>query len=169
VAAAVAIVLLRTPPSSAPRHPEPGILASPAVAPGTPGGLLPDVVLRGRVRTTPSRELRPAVVLLIAPDCGCVTAVRQVVAAAARQRLVTYLVQAGDDLAQPELLAAQAGGDVAPYADPRGALAAAFRLRSKAALVLVRSDGVVTQVVGAVGPALRLDAALRALVTRPTG
>jgi hypothetical protein len=164
--AVVAVLVLRTSPRSAVRHPEPGILASPRAAPGVAGGLLPEVVLRGRIRTTPARELRPAVVMLVAPDCRCIGALRRVVAAAAERGLLTYVVQSGDSLDQPESLAAQAGGDVAPYADPTGTLAAAYRLRSDAALVLVRSDGVVTQVVAAVGPALRLDAALRALVVR---
>jgi hypothetical protein len=164
VAALVAVAVLRGPSDGRAAPPEPGILASPAVAAGRVGGLLPDVVLRGRIRPSQSRELRPAIVMLVAPDCGCVTALRQVVRDAARLRLVTYVVEAGDSLAQPESLAAQAGGDVAPYADPAGTLAAAYRLRTHAALVLVRSDGVVTQVVDAVGPALRLDTALRALV-----
>jgi hypothetical protein len=164
--AAAAVVFLRTQPSPGRRpYPRPRLLASPAVAPGTVGGLLPDTTLRGRVRTAPARELRPGVVMLVRPDCGCVRALRQVVAAAAPLRLVTYVVESGDSLTQVESLAAQAGGDVAPYADPAGALAPAYGLRSQAALVLVRADGVVTQVIDAVGPALRLDAALRALVT----
>lgn len=157
-----AVFAFRTPP--APSRPGPGILASPGVAPGRAGGLLPDVVLRGRVRTTPARELRPGIVMLVRAHCDCETALRQVVSAAAGHRLVTYVVEAGDSLAQVELLAARAGGDVGPYADPTAALATAYRLRSAAALVLVRRDGVVTQVIDAISPALRLDVALRALV-----
>lgn len=158
-----ALVVLRTPGETV-RRPLPQPLASVPVAAGTVGGLLPDVTLRGRVRTSPARELRPGVLMLVPPSCGCVTALRQVVAAAARERLVTYVVEAGESLSQTEILAAQAGGDVGPYADPSGTLARTYRLRSPAALVLVRADGVVTQVIDAVGPSLRLAPALGALV-----
>jgi hypothetical protein len=161
---AVLLAVLRNGGEPAARHPAPRPLASPAGAAGTVGGLLPDATLRGRVEEQPARSLRPGVVMLVAPGCRCVSAVRQVVAEAARYRLVTYLVESGESLRQVEVLAAQAGGDVGPFADPAGALAAAYGLRTAAALVLVRGDGVVTQVVGAVGPSLRLGTALRALV-----
>jgi hypothetical protein len=164
VAAVVAVVLLRTSQDTPRERPRAGLLATSTASPGRAGALLPEVVLKGRLRTTPARELRPAVVMLVADGCDCLAALRHVVAAAAPLRLVTYVVQAGDSLDQPETLAAQAGGDVAPYADPAGALATAYRLHTDAALILVRSDGVVTQIVDAGGPALRLDAALRALV-----
>jgi hypothetical protein len=159
-----ALVVLRTSDDPV-RRPLPLPLAVTSVADGTVGGLVPDVTLRGRVRTSPSRDLRPGVLMLVAPSCDCVNALRQVVAEASRARLVTYVIEAGDSLRQAETLAAQAGGDVGPYADPAGTLAAAYRLRSPAALVLVRRDGVVTQVVPAVGPSLRLATALRALVS----
>lgn len=158
-----ALVLLRT--SDAPvRRPGAAPLALTAVPDGAVGGLLPDVRLHGRVEDVAARELRPGVLMLVAPACDCVTSLRQVVAAAARLRLVTYVVAAGDSRDQAELLAAQAGGDVGPYADPSGALARAYRLHTAAALVLVRADGVVTQVVDAVGPSLQLLPALRGLV-----
>jgi hypothetical protein len=164
VAAVVAVLVLRQAdgPPVGPR-PSAAALASPGLAPGRVGGLLPDVVLSGRSKPENARALRPAVVMLVAPDCGCVDALRHVVREAAAYRLVTYVVQAGD-LAQPVRLAAQAAGDVGPFADPNGALAAAYGLHTDAALVLVRADGVVTQTVAAVGPALRLGPALRALL-----
>jgi hypothetical protein len=102
--------------------------------------------------------------MLVAPSCDCLDALRHVVAAAAPLRLVTYVVEAGTSPAQVEGLAARAGGDVGPYTDPEGVLARTYGLRTDAALVLVRADGVVTRVVDAVGPTLRLDAALRELV-----
>lgn len=167
VTAVVAVLLLRQTDGTGGPDPRPrpsaATLASPAVAPGRVGGLLPDVVLSGRSKPENARALRPAVVMLVAPDCGCVDAIRHVVREAAAFRLVTYVVQAGD-LAQPVRLAAQAGGDVGPFADPTGVLAAAYGLHTDAALVLVRADGVVTQTVAAVGPALRLGPALRALL-----
>lgn len=173
VVAAVAVLavlgvafFLRSPAPRA-RRAAPRALASPAVAPGRIGGLLPDVVLRGSVTESTARSLRPAVVMLVAPSCDCLGAVRQVVAEAARARIVTYVVEAGSSLDQVRSLALQAGGDVGPYVDPGGVLAEAYGLRSSAALVLVRDDGVVTQVVDAVSPSLRLATALRGLV--PSG
>ena len=139
------------PPARAP-------LASPAVTPGTAGGLLPDVVLGN----APVRSLRPAVLFLVGTGCACVTEVRQVVAAAAPLRLTTYVVAPGAGDAQR--IAAQSGGRAAGFADPGGALAAAYGVRHNVTLVLVRADGVVSQVVPAVAPSLRLDPALRALV-----
>jgi hypothetical protein len=157
------LVFLRSGPEGRPR-PAPAPLASPAIAAGTVGGLLPDVLLTGRGGAVPARDLRPAVLVLAAPDCGCLEAVRQVVTAAAPVRVVTYVVEAGPSLEQAATLAARAGGDAGAFADPGGALARAYGLRSPAALVLVRSDGVVTQVVPAVAPSLSLDRALRGLV-----
>jgi hypothetical protein len=164
VAAVAAVLVLRSAGDDRAPRALPATLASPDVPAGRVGGLLPDVVLRGRVRTENARALRPAVVMLVAPDCRCVDAVRHVVREAAAFRLVTYLVQAGESLTQTEILAAQAGGDVGPYADPGGALATAYGLHTDAALVLVRGDGVVTQTVAAVGPSLRLGTALRGLL-----
>lgn len=163
--AAISVLVVVTRPTGGQRpRPVPDPLASPLVTAGTVGGLLPDVTLQGRTRATSARDLRPAVLMLVAPNCDCVDALRHVVSAAAPLRLVTYVVESGPSLRQAESLAARAGGDVGPYHDPGGALAAAYRLRTDAALVLVRADGVVTRVIDAVGPTLRLDAALRELV-----
>lgn len=161
--AAAGIVFMRTDPQRSP-GPRAGPLASPSLPPGTVGGLLPDVTLQGQFAATPARQLRPAILLLMRPGCTCVETVRQVVTEAAPLRLATYVVEAGTSFAAAVSLAAQSGGEAGGFADPGGVLAAAYRLRSDAALVLVRSDGVVHSVVAAVAPSLRLDAALRALV-----
>lgn len=149
------------PPLSVPPKP----VASPLVPAGRVGGLLPDIVLSGRVQPSRARDLRPGVVVLVAPSCDCLAAVRQVVAAASRHGLVTYLVESGTSVGEVATLAVRAGGQVGPYADPGGALARAYGLHTTAALVLVRDDGVVTQVIDAVAPSLRLDQALERLVT----
>lgn len=158
-----ALVFLRTDGTPVAR-PAPGPLASPVVTPGAVGGLLPDVPLRGRVGVTPARQLRPAIVMLVRTGCDCVAAIRQVVAEAAPLRLATYVVEAGTSFSFAVSLAVQSGGEAGGFADPEGALAAAYRLRSDAALVLVRADGVVHSVVAAIAPSLRLAPALRALV-----
>ena len=150
--------------SERPPRPAPAALASPAATPGAVGGLLPDVSLRGRYGVTPARQLRPAVVMLARPGCDCVEIVRQVVEDATPAGVVTYVVVAGPATGDAERIAAQAGGDAGAFTDPDGALAAVYRLRTDAALVLVRRDGVVTQVVAGVAPSLQLGSALRALV-----
>jgi hypothetical protein len=161
--AVAALVFLRTSPAPSAR-PSPGPLASPVVTPGAVGGLLPDVPLRGRFGVTQARQLRPAVVMLVRTGCDCVAAIRQVVAETAPLRIATYVVEAGTSFSFATSLAAQSGGEAGGFADPEGALAAAYRLRTDAALVLVRGDGVVHSVVAAIAPSLRLDPALRALV-----
>ena len=146
-------------------RPQPGALASPAVAPGVVGGLLPDMILHSRYGQTPARQLRPAVVLLTRADCDCVRVVRQVVADATPLGIVTYVVVKGRRVEDAVRIAAQAGGDAAGFADPAGVLDATYGpVTTDAALVLVRRDGVVTQVVAGVAPSLQLGRALRALV-----
>lgn len=164
LALTVAVLLyLRTdPPPYTPRPP--AELASPFLPPGAVGGLLPEVSLRNRQGPVDSRRLRPGVVFLVADDCACVEQIRQVVAEAAPFRLVTYVVHAGSDPSVAETLAAQAGGAAAGFADEQGVLATAYRLHTKAAVVLVRRDGVVTQVVAAVAPSLRLASSFAGLV-----
>lgn len=157
------LLYLRSGGERAPR-PAPLALASPAATPGAVGGLLPDVALQGRYGVTPARQLRPAVVMLTRPACDCVEIVRQVVEDATPAGVVTYVVVAAATPGDAERIAAQAGGDAGAFADPEGVLAAAYRLRTDAALVLVRRDGVVTQVVAGVAPSLQLRSALRALV-----
>lgn len=157
------LVFLRSGNEPRPRA-EPGPLASPASSPGAVGGLLPDLVLHGRTGTARARQLRPAVLLLAAPGCGCVEIVRQVVADATPVGVVTYVVMAGQGTGAAERIAVQAGGSAAGFADPDGVLARTYGLRTEAALVLVRADGVVTQVVAGVAPSLQLGKALRALV-----
>jgi hypothetical protein len=161
--AVAAVVVLRTGETPSAR-PGSTTLASPLVTPGAVGGLLPDVTLHNTFGAPRARALRPAVLLLRGPGCECLDVVRQVVAAAARVRVVTYVVDAGQSSAGAETLAAQSGGEAGGFADPAGTLAARYGVRANATLVLVRRDGVVNQVVAAVAPSLRLDSALRALV-----
>lgn len=158
-----AVVYLRGGGEAGPR-PERGPLASPAFAPGTVGGLLPDVSLANRNGVTQARGLRPAIVLLVGDGCDCLEVVRQVVAEAAPLRIPTYVVVEGSAAGAAESLAARSGGEAGGFADPGGALARAYGVRANATLVLVRRDGVVNQVVPAVAPTLRLRPALRALV-----
>jgi hypothetical protein len=163
LALTVAVLLfLRTDPTPSAPIP-PAQLASPLVTPGAVGGLLPDVTLRNHGGPTGSRRLRPGVVFLVANGCACIDQIRQVVAEAAPYRLVTYVVSAGADASFAESLAAQAGGQAAGFADENGVLASAYRLHTPAAVVLVRRDGVVTQVVAAVAPSLRLAPSLAEL------
>jgi hypothetical protein len=58
------------------------MLATPAVAPGRVGGLLPETLLQSRGGPLPSRRLRPAALLLLARDCQCADLARAVARAA---------------------------------------------------------------------------------------
>jgi len=96
-------------------------IAAPAAAPGTPGGLLPDAVLS--VQNDPGlatatgevaiRDLRPSVIALAGPQCGCSEALVTLTREAAANALQVYVVgtraQAGlldrlvDDTHRPEV------------------------------------------------------------------
>ena len=75
-------------------------IAAPAAAPGTVGGLLPDAVLSVENAPAPSsvagevaiRDLRPSVIALVGPECGCKEALVTLTREAAANALPVYVV-----------------------------------------------------------------------------
>lgn len=165
VAAALSLLLSLTSGPGEARTPA-APLASPAVADGAVGGLLPDVLLASRVGPVSTRMLRPAVLMLLPATCDCQSTVSAVSAAAATHRLRVWLLSDSADLAASRQLASAAsaavGVDPGDIAVLSGAIAPFQRdyQMSGVTLVLVRADGVVTEVLRnvsgqtSIGPAL---------------
>ena len=101
------------------------------------------------------------------PSCSCLDGLKRVVTSAAEFGLITHLVEAGRDPAQVRGLAARAGGDLQPLIDPAGVLAAAYAATPTLTLLLLRADGVVTEIKRGVAPSLDLRPALQRLLTAP--
>jgi len=123
--------------------------------PGTPGELLgrrlPAVTLDGDAGAQPAEGLRPAVVVLVPPGCGCTAVLDLVYRQAQGFRVQTWLVgEAGPGrtaaAARTELVRADedaAGGGARWAVDPRGDLTAALGPRGLT-VALVAADGVLT-------------------------
>lgn len=139
--------------------------SAPAELVGRAGGLVPDVLMdvlmNGRTGPVSARELRPAVLLVVAPGCDCTDKVRLVVSQTARHPVQLYLV---GGRAQILALTKVAGGSVVPLADDGGVLARAFLRQATATVVLVRSDGTVSEIIDGVATSLRLDPAMRRML-----
>jgi hypothetical protein len=135
------------------------------------GRRLPDDALRtdtGRVSTT---TLRPAVILLVPPSCGCTSTVSALYRQAQEFRLPLWLVSAGSSAegrAQLVRLDDEGAGGGARWAEDIGSVLHRALLARGATVVLIASDGVVASVVrnipaaGRGIPALELVLALLA-------
>lgn len=129
------------------------------VSTGREGGLLPDVPLAVGAGEVSARVLRPGVLALLPDGCDCAVEAEQVIGQAASVRLPTHLVvapESADDLQalresrrlRPERVALDREGVLAETydADTRGLT-----------LLLVRADGVVTDVVRGFTEGQRLE------------
>lgn len=142
----------------APRTP----LASTAPAstePGAPGGLLPEVLVVVHDVEHPLRDLRPAIVALVPPNCGCDRELAALFTEAGQYALRVYLTAAAVDptaghpdangestLTELKRIAKAFGpNQVSVLHDPGAALQATYDPR-ELTLLLVASDGVVTEV-----------------------
>jgi hypothetical protein len=135
--------------------------SAPAGLTGQPGGLLPDVRLIRRDGPISARELRPAVLLVVASRCECTDKVRHVVAQTAGHPVQLYLV---GDRSDVTALAGVAGGAVVGLADDGGALSRAYLGQADAAVVLVRANGLVSEIIGGIATSLQLDPAIRRML-----
>lgn len=155
----VVMLVVASPRAEAPR----GIaLARPTVAAGRVGGLLPAVTLLDVDGTARSvRTLRPAVLLLAPAHCRCAGMAKASASAAEHSRLSLTIV--GTNL--PRRPAGVSSSLAALRSEPTGKLLAAYGAAHGPVTVLVRADGVVTQVLPRLPASGTLDDDVRALLT----
>jgi hypothetical protein len=117
-------------------------LASPSIVAGSPGGLLPADTLSVADGKTSSRDLRPGIVAVVGPSCGCADAISTLGRQAATNALPVYLVGPTDRAADLEKLATRAGWiDVHAVTDLGGALVATYQ-GDNLTVIPVHADGV---------------------------
>jgi len=127
-------------------HPEPLALAAPTVPAGRAGGLLPDVTLAVETRAPAQhqhvnvRDLRPALVGVVAARCACDSAVRAVAEIAQSSGLQLQLVGAPEAATELSRLA-HGYGNVHAYLDNTGALLRAYP-PAGLSVVPIHADGV---------------------------
>lgn len=151
--------------------PEP--LASPAVAPGQVGGLLPEGPVLTPVGTTTTRALaRPEVLVLVPVPCRCDEVLSRVVDQVRQATRNIRLLSTGTaDPAGREVAALKTGparGLVDSGVDVQGVVHRAYDPTPAAGLtvLVVHPDGVVADVVRDVQPGQRLDGPVTRLQTR---
>lgn len=117
-------------------------LATPSVAAGSPGGLLPLDTLAVSDGNTSSRDLRPGVVVIVGPSCGCADAISRVGRQAATSALPVYLVGPTGRAGDLQKLADRAGWiDVHAVSDVGGALVTTYQ-GDGLTVIPVHADGV---------------------------
>jgi hypothetical protein len=121
------------------------VMQSAAKFTGEAGGLLPTGALRGRSHGTRLRDLRPAVLLLVQFPCECAARVKHVAAQADGSKVRVYVV-GFHGRTQVDRLADAAGRGVVPMVDVTNTLNRTYHPGPEGTLVLVRRDGVVTQI-----------------------
>jgi len=152
-------------PRSTPQSPA-APLASPTAPVGEEGGLLPDVQVVVNDTRRPVRSLRPALMVVLPPECGCGHQLNELARQAAGRSLRFYLVadrrESGQSAEEAHRrlrpLASRVTETVAAIIDdPGNSLASTYRADGLTA-VTVRRDGLVSQVLRDLGP--RIDADL---------
>lgn len=143
-------------------------LAHPRQAPGTVGGLMPDVQLVSGGREIGTRVIRPAIFVLLPAGCKCNSLISQVVSQAneIQPAPFTILVSTGSDMTAAKLaVASDAGhGDANGVRDVDGVLARTYHASATApTLVLVAANGVVISSPLAFHDGDRLETALAKL------
>lgn len=159
------VAFLRPPTPAGPSVP----LASPTVAAGSVGGLLPDVALRTGGGDLSTRSLRrPAMLMLLPSPCLCSRDTGRLTAQAGQAHVPTYLIAAGTNPREVTALAVASNGPAAPLLDPQGTLQDVYQVGSRPVLVLVQADGAVRAVVDPAGyDSRRLSRDLAALTAHP--
>jgi hypothetical protein len=143
--------------------PVPLVLAAPSAAPGSIGGLVPDVSLVSSTGTTSARAVRPALLALVRADCRCDRALARVTDDAASHGLTVDLIATPTTAAEVDALAAKVDRpNVRVLLDPQSALARAYA-RGAFTAVAVHADGVVDDLLTDVTDTAAVDATLTEL------
>lgn len=141
----------------------PAVSAAPSQ---TAGARLPGQAISVAGKQVALRTLTSAALLIVPPRCGCITAVRQMLAQARSAGIPVYLIGSGATLAELSRLAAASSAGAALVAtDSRNVLTSAYQPAGLTVL-LVDSRGAVT-VRPRLRPGFRLERQLQLL--RPAG
>jgi hypothetical protein len=166
VAAAGMLSVMLTSRTTPPRQAA-SVLASPAVPAGTVGGLAPALSLSGPRGDVALRQLRPAALAVVPPDCECELTLERAFRQAAEYGVDLVLLGRPEQADALRVLASGTGnGTVAALTGDLHALSG--YAPAGLTLLLVRADGVVTTVVRNVGPELHAELELAALRDLPT-
>ncbi|MDQ1708978.1 MAG: hypothetical protein QOG49_363 [Frankiaceae bacterium] len=130
------------------------------------GGLVEDAQVQRGSRMISTRELRPAILALVPRRCDCADRLRDAASDADGRGVPMYVV-GSNGLRQANGLAAAAGKDVVPIVDRSGVLENRYHPGLYAMLLLVRRDGVVTEIVDGVPLDIDLGKRLPALLKTP--
>lgn len=121
----------------------------PARRTGQVGGLVPRAELEGRSGQRNARDLRPAVLMLVPYPCDCLARLQHVVGQTDGSKVRLYLVGFTGRPQVDDLTQTTQGGAV-PMVDRAGVLQRVYQPGPTGKLVLVRRDGVVTDIVDGV-------------------
>ena len=140
------------------------VASSPVAAPGTVGGLTPDIVLSNKIGSAPLRSLRPLVVVLIQGDCtDCTPILRSLAMQAQEYRLDLVLAGPPNETTRLEQLERDALGASAAVTVDAGDVLGQTYLPSGVTAILIHSDGVVGEVLHDLSASQRLEPALAQL------
>jgi len=161
--AATVVTLLAVDGAARPGHPRAVPLATPTLAPGRVGGLLPAATLTTTAGTrVDARALRPALLVLLPAHCDCVKLLDSLAAQAAEVQVQLAVIGSGRPDAEVASLPGQLHhGPVLAAYDATGALASAYDTSGVTALVVQR-DGVVSYVQSDLTASSRLELPLQA-------
>ncbi len=138
------------------------IAARATVADGRVGGLLPDAVVVAGPTDVHLRALRPAMIALVPPHCGCAQLLDTLAGQAEEYHLDLLLVGSDSSDQLASLAAGVRRGHAVALRDD-GSLAQTYAAQGVTVLLLA-ADGRVTSVQRAVVPAVRLEPQLSAMV-----
>ena len=133
-------------PDHAPTAPVPLVLAAPAAATGTVGGLVPDDALIGQTGTTTARALRPALLVVAQNECACTDALTHLASEAADNGLTIYLIGSKAQQSALNALAGSSSEAVRVMTDQDSAITTMFA-KGALTVVAVHADGVIEQIV----------------------
>jgi hypothetical protein len=123
---------------------------------GTPGGLLPNVVVNSALAPVSIRDLRPALVALVPLHCGCTRLLSDLAGQASEAQVPLVVVAPAAQDAEVAALAGQLHrGQVVPVFDDTGALAKTYAATGVTALV-VAPDATVPYIQHGVAPGQHL-------------